>query len=343
MNQQLEEQEQVTAEIQQTNHSLQRQVEQLQQQLSQQSLRNPAHKPHPPKVLTSLKWRDGVKTLFKMNRGAAVVDGNVAYFMHRYGEACSYNTTIKKLSELPKYPYQYGSLAVINGQLTAIGGCGNSFKQHTYTDELLSLTETWSVIFPPMPTKRRYTTAVTSKEYLIVAGGSTGPHHADTISTVEVMNTKTLVWSTVASLPHLCCLASATICGDHLYMLGGFDGKDITKSVLTCSLTELLQSSSSSSSVWHRVADAPAYFSTCAAVDGELLAVGGCDKHYKATAAIHKYNPTTNSWGLISNMTTARWLCVVAVLPTNEIMAVGGYVSIGTSTDKVETADCSFS
>ena len=30
---------------------------------------------------------------------------------------------------LQKYPYQYGSLAVINGQLTAIGGCMNMFTE----------------------------------------------------------------------------------------------------------------------------------------------------------------------------------------------------------------------
>ena len=117
-------------------------------------------------------------------------------------------------------------------------------------------------------------------------------------------------------------------------MLGGEDDKDKTKSVLTCSLTELLQSSSSSSSsssVWHRVADVPAYRSTCAAVNGQLLAVGGCDEDGKATAAIHKYNPTTNSWDHISNMPTARYRCLVAVLPTNEIMAVsgGGFPSLG--------------
>ena len=46
LNQQLEEQEKVTAEIQQTNHSLQKQAEQLQQQLSQQSLNPP--RPPPP-------------------------------------------------------------------------------------------------------------------------------------------------------------------------------------------------------------------------------------------------------------------------------------------------------
>ena len=97
--------------------------------------------------------------------------------------------------------------------------------------------------------------------------------------------------------------------------------------MLTCSLTELLQSSSSSTSVWHRVADVPAYYSTCAAVNGELLAVGGCDKgDLKPIAAIHKYNPTTNSWDLISNMPTARYRSLVAVLPTSEMFVVGGMI-----------------
>ena len=86
LNQQLEEQEQVTAKIQ---HSLQRQVDRLQQQLSQQ---NPHHKPHPPKEKkVTLNWRDGGRVPFEMERGAAVVDGGVAYFMHHDGQTCSYN------------------------------------------------------------------------------------------------------------------------------------------------------------------------------------------------------------------------------------------------------------
>ena len=131
------------------------------------------------------------------------------------------------------------------------------------------------------------------------------------------------------------------------------------KSVLTCSLTELLQSSpspssiwhriadalqssSSSSSIWHRVADAPAYSSTCVAINGELLAV---DKDRKPSSAIHKYNPTTNSWDLISNMPTARYYSFVAVLPTNEMMVVGGKINIHhkITIDKVEVARFSLS
>ena len=126
--------------------------------------------------------------------------------------------------------------------------------------------------------------------------------------------------------------------------MGGLDDKGETKSVLICSLTELLQSSSSlsssSSSVWHRVADAPAYCSTCAAVNGQLLAVGGCDKYLKATVAIHKYNPTTNSWDHISKVLTTRYFCLVAVLPSpDEMMVVGGWISLGWNTDNVEIAD----
>ena len=338
LNQQLEEQEQVTAEIQQTNQSLQGQVEQLQQQLSQQVQTNPDHKSHPPKEeKVTLNWRDGGKAPFGMSRGSAVVDGGVAYFMHWDGQACSYNLSSKKWSELPKYPYQCSSLAVISGQLTAIGGCEDWRKKHTYTNKLLVLHGSWSDVFPPMPTQRHVTAAVTSKEHLIVAGGSTRPYSGNSVSTVEVMDTKILVWSTVASLPHPYSLTSATICGDQLYMLGGNDDKGMKKKlVLTCSLTELLQSSSSSSSVWHRVADAPAYLSTCASVNGQLLAVGGCDERRKATAAIHKYNQRTNTWDHISDMPTARYLCLVAVLPTNEMMAVGGWVSPRSNTDKVE-------
>ena len=64
------------------------------------------------------------------------------------------------------------------------------------------------------------TTAVTTWEHntIIVAGGIIQPRFHNNIATVEVMDTKTLVWSTVASLPHPCSWGSAATCGDQLYM-----------------------------------------------------------------------------------------------------------------------------
>ena len=55
---------------------------------------------------------------------------------------------------------------------------------------------------------------------------------------------------------------------------------------------------------------------------GQLLVVGGKDPDDKPTTVIHTYNTTTNSWGVISHMTTPP--CSVAVLPHNELMIVGG-------------------
>ena len=268
LNQQLEHQEQVTTEIQQTNHSLQRQVEQLQQQLSHQNLKllQPPHRsqahvrriqlqeresrkqlPVQPSLQVdnkhtfrkmTLNWRDGGKAPFDISRGAAVVDGDMAYFMSWNGEAYSYNVSSKKWSKLPKCPYQFSSLAVINGHLTAIGGCTAYNNKDTYTNKLLSL-PSYKEVFPTMPTKRQGTTAVTSKEHLIVAGGEIGQSNADKLNTVEMMDTKNLVWSTVASLPHPYSDAPMIICGYQLYMLGEWDDEGKTKSVLTCLLTEL--------------------------------------------------------------------------------------------------------
>ena len=180
-----------------------------------------------------------------------------------------------------------------------------------------------------MPAKRYNIAAVTTKQHLIVAGGSSGPFIH--LNTVEVMDIQTLVWSTAASLPYPYprARASATMYGDHLYMLGEHDKGWRTQSVLTCSLTKLLQSCSETLSdpVWCRITDVPVYHSTCAAVNGELVAVGGVDERDKSTSAVHKYNPTTNSWDLISNVLTARYDCLVTVLPTNEMMVVGGLAS----------------
>ena len=245
LNQQLEEQERVMAEIQQTNYSLQRQVEQLQQQLSQQSLKPPQppppsqaqvrgrqlqerkprkqlpvqpslqvdHKPHQHRYRKmTLNWRDGGKAPLKMYRGAAVVDGDMAYFLYEYpGKICSYDSCSMKWRMLPPCPHVFCSLAVANGQLTAIGGCADGD-----TNKLLSLQREWKEIFPPMPTKRSWVAAVATKEHLIVAGGDR--EGIGILTTVEVMDTRTLVWSTVASLPHPYQEMSTTICGDQLYI-----------------------------------------------------------------------------------------------------------------------------
>ena len=73
---------------------------------------------------------------------------------------------------------------------------------------------------------------------------------------------------------------------------------------------------------------------SCATLCGQLLEVGGCDNTFRNhTATILLYNPATNSWEVISHMPPAQSYTLVAVLPGNKLMVVGGYVDSGTKTD----------
>ena len=291
-----------------------------------------------------LRWRDGGRAPCEMWGEVTAVDGGVAYFQPQgFIEpiVIAYNSANNKWSELPKCPNHGFSLAIINSLLTAIGG---ETPTNEVTNTLFSFTDSeWTEQFPPMPTKRWLTTAVCSGRSLVVAGGSTGYKF---LSTVEVMDTESLQWSTASNLPHTLHQATATLCGDQVYILGGFNqANKYSKSVFTCSLASLLQSCQPQSllarlkafftKVWQKLADTPVTLFTCASLHGKLLAVGGCDSDDKATTAIHMYNTTTNSWELISHMATPRHQCLVAVLPRDKLMVVGGYDS---GTDSVEIA-----
>ena len=168
-----------------------------------------------------------------------------------------------------------------------------------------------------------------------------------------MMDTETLQWSTASSLPHPLYQASATLCGDQFYTLGGIDqsGKQ-SKSVFTCSLAALLQSCqpqslvarlktlslASKPEVWHQLTYTPVTLSTCTSLQGRVLAVGGTNSDDKKTTVIHMYNTTTISREVISHMTTPRCRCLVAVLPHNEFMVVGGFIAGGDKTNSIEIA-----
>ena len=297
-----------------------------------------------------LRWRDGGRAPCMMRGEAAVhVDGSIAYFN---GDAVnqviySYDSSNKKWSRYLKCPKYDFSLAVVNSLITAIGG---KLPIDELTNSLLSLTgKKWTNHFPPMPTKRWLMAVVCSGRSLVVAGG-VGKRDKD-LSTVEVMNTQTLQWFS-SYLPHPLHQASATLCGGQVYVLGGLIRADErSKSVFTDSLAALFQSvhphSGSSKKkkaripkLWHKLADVPVTLSTCASLNGQLLAVGGCDSEDKEVTAIHKYSTVTNSWEVISHMPTARCRCPVAVLPQSdsELMVVGGLKHEGVGTDFIEIA-----
>ena len=337
LKQQLQASEKVVAQFYKRIVELEQQLSQREQQKTKASSRG--------NDLTSfkLRWREGKRAPRAISRPCdAVVDGNTVYVRSQgMVKMYSYDATGDSWSQLPDCIHVNDSITIINGLLTTVGG----YSYPTYSNELFSLTgessgRRWTKKFPPMPTKRYWTTSLCTGTILIVAGGM--GEGGGVLSTVEVMNTENHQWSTAAHLPQPLDLASATICGDQFYMLCGESKGSKLKSVYTCSVSALLQSCAlysqeakfniertsliDKASVWRRLADLPVSRSTCESFHSQLLAIGGYTDSWKPTTAVYMYNSTTNSWEVISRMTTGQYYCFTAVLPDNQLMVVGGNV-----------------
>ena len=278
-----------------------------------------------------------------------MVHGSTAYFSSHHN-VYSYTVPENKWTKLPQCKYEYFAMAVTNDALTAIGGRDN---QHATTNTLLTLSgSSWEEVLPSMPTKRVYPAAANTPTHLVVAGGRLS-HSGDFVATVEVLNTETLHWSTASSLPETVGYPQMTICGGYIYA-----GSD---DVFSCSVENLLKSCggdfvrtilatvlkftnlSDGGSVWTKLARVPTPLrSSLATLRGHVLAIGGEDAQFggNLTGAIHCYDEATNSWSVIGVMPTPRCEILTAVLPSNELVVVGGLVSYFTTTTTTEIGIC---
>ena len=316
-----------------------------------------------------LQWRSGPKAPLATFGDSSAVHGRVAYF-YSWDEnmIMMYNSETGKWAILPECPKRSFSIAVVNGLLTAIGG--RQLPDDNAFNTLLSLTtsrtlfvptkrQTWTEQFPPMTYYHNSPAVACTSTSLIVAGGW-GPDEER--APVEVMDTNTLCWSTAVSLPHPWKQATAIVSGERLYMAGGFVEGGMTNSVLTCVVSELLQStatqrqslgarptaasglqpSTDSHKVWQEAAPIPVYGSSLVTLHGRLFAVGGCDSDDNPTSAVYQYDTATNSWKVISHMSTKRDECFTAVLPDNTLLVAGGILRDHPPaySDSVEIASC---
>ena len=302
------------------------------------------------KDISKMTWREGKKAPETMKRGAAVVDGNTAYFKPADSvRVYSYQNILgnEQWSRLPDNPHKGFGIVVIDGLLTSVGG----WKGRGTTNTLLSLTgederKQWSEVFPPMPTPRYHTACATTEKALVVAGGRA----YDDLATVEVMDINTKQWTTVCPLPKDLRLISGIVCGDSLHIAGGFNRRSVLKSVFTCSLPDLWQPETlgsrirrtltrrtlTRSNVWKEISSLPVTLSTLASFDGHLLAIGGDDDSRNPTTDVYRYDSHTDSWHVISQMKNKRSWCLAVTLPEDHLIVVGGHVYRNNKTDSVE-------
>ena len=192
----------------------------------------------------------------------------------------------------------------------------------------------WTHPYPYMPTPRHSPAVATYINWLVVAGGSDGDGH---LITVEIMDTTNKQWFTAVPLPVGCYDMTSAVVGDECYFMSGSTRPaTVTKQVFHGTLPDITsqtvsQSTSSTSTPpqWHTLPDTPLEYSAALALHGSLLAVGGCHDRQHRSSAIHLYQPGSRQWVKVGDLPTARSHCSCTLLPSGEILVVGGWDNNG--------------
>ena len=171
---------------------------------------------------------------------------------------------------------------------------------------------------------------------------------------VEFYHGRTSQWHTVSPLPFPRDYMTHTVFHNVLYLVGGYEGKEIssyTKTVLSTLIPQLLETGLQSSPIqWQSllITDVPNYRSTAATLRGCLLVMGGVKdstswppKPSSVVSSVHAYCPSTSSWVLVGQLPQPLYSCITATLPTGELLVIGGGTSSGMATNI--TYKCSLS
>ena len=262
-----------------------------------------------------------------------VIGGAVFVAACNSHDVLRYETRSGQWSVLPSCPVRLFGLGQLSGKLVTVGGrdgIGAPVNRvYTYVQE----TQQWKKSIPPMPTPRQLPTVITYNSSIAVCGGLEGDR------VVEVFNCEAAQWHTAAPLPVACVYMQLTITNDTCY-LGRGGTVSSTRSIMCASLPSLFQSSSpheqqtsaQQQSVWTVLPDMPLYYSALANMGGTLLALGGCESASSPPSdAIHAYSASTKGWVKIASLPQACSNATAELLPSGEVMLIGGEDSKGNS------------
>ena len=192
------------------------------------------------------------------------------------------------------------------------------------TNRLWTLTEhdKWRETVPPMTKNHHKASAVEFAKNILVAGGVDGKERD--INIVEIY-TDGHHWTETQCLPKLCSDMKSTVLSGHWYLMGGVGQERV---VYYTSLDSLVASCQPSEkplpSVWKRLPDVHHGGSSIAVFGNRLIAVGGGPGGHPPSSSIHAYSPHTESWVHIGDMPLGLRYTCTAVLPTGDLMMIGG-------------------
>ena len=223
-------------------------------------------------------------------------------------------------------PTRYYGLTTYHSQVVLVGGREPDTDMGTNKLWTLKGGTNWQPSLPPMPTSRYYSSALNtgSPECLVVSGGADSGR--DEVNVVEIL--KDNEWSSVQPLPKACSCLKSTLHKGRLYLMGG---NRQGHSVFHCKLESLLnedhtQEMSYSSGLWSEL-QIHLEFSSPSSFANQLISTGGwLSGDY--SSEICAYSPHRLHVGNLSKKLSRT---STIVLPTGELVVLGGYGAFGYS------------
>ena len=208
----------------------------------------------------------------------------------------AYDINTSTWSTLPPSPV-YCESAVVNGQLTLIGGRDTS--RGKITNEIWSWHEEekeWRKTIPSVPTGRLCPGVVQSGNVVAVLGGRTSDDKT-VLNTVDILNTATLQWMTSHSLKlpiSMYSMKTAT-CDGHVYIACAWDRPDrpvkrvfkFPLSVLDQAVAKQQVQDNPPKCQWTEVEETPFYCLGLLPTSHHPLVVDGCDSSLSSSSSIY--------------------------------------------------------
>ena len=253
-----------------------------------------------------------------MMRGSAATYGRFVYITLQGSFSLSqYECSTEEWTKLPSCPYRNSGLAIIDSELTTVGGLDRAGR----TNKLFTLQQgKWVEVYPPMNTARSRPAVVSTShgDYLMAIGGNVSDGVAT--ATVELFQVKSRSWYTLTDLPQPLQYPSATICGDLLHVIG------IHHNGYSCSLQSLPSNDRPITSPltlsWKPLPPLPVASSTAATLCGQLVLLGGVQDRSPVNS-IHQL--VEGQWVEIGSMTSRRWWCLAVSPYPDRILIVSGW------------------
>ena len=213
----------------------------------------------------------------------------------------------------PTYHY---ALAAYQTQLVLLGGV--EISDHDITNQVWVLGEecSWIQPLPPMLTRCRGASAISTGVHLMVAGG----HEDQALGVVQVYDGNQWgSWSNQV-LPQAGYWMKSSLHRGHWYLAGG---RWLDKKVFRASLKTLISDShvdedgEALTCIWHRLPDAPHGHSSPCSLGAELVAVGG-----EGSSVVHAYSSHRKSWVPVGNTPIACASGCTISLSNGELLLV---------------------